>query len=391
MFAIGAIILVVGALALVGGILKKMRAGRIGNTPFAAPSQIAQNGKGLADAKGSIATEGQVRHGQLLTSPVTNTQCLFYELKLEAKWKVGETEKRYTLIEQSEAVPFHIADTNGQVAVTLDPKASSDYDVTVPFNAKKFSRGLLATMTGKPIEVTPAFSIPGQVHYTELGRQYEVPTTANFFVTERVLEAKPFFHVNGKLQDDGSIGAPKWAALMVKEKNRDALLADSSGAAKKLLVGGGAGAGLGGILAVVGMLTATPKPAEAEPTTTTAASSEAPLAYVAPPGSDEDDDQANDDKPKAGQKAPAKTAAAKTANDSAGPGANAEKAAVAPAKASATPAAAAASGKPAPSPSAAAPAASAKAPAAPAAPAASAKSAAANPGKTAPAASGKTK
>ena len=367
MFAIGAIILVIAALALLGGVLKKLRAGRIGNTPFAAPSAIAQNGKGLADPKGSISTEGQVRHGQLLSSPVTNTQCLFYEMKLEAKWKIGETEKSVTLIEQSEAAPFHIADANGQVAVTLHPKASSDYDVTVPFNAKKFSRGLLATMTGKPLEVTPAFSIPGQVHYTELGRQYEVPTTANFFVTERVLEPKPFFHVNGKLQEDGTIGAPSWTALMVKEKNRDALLAESSGAAKKLLVGGGAGAGIGAILAVVGILTATPKPAVAE-TTTTSASAVAPMGIAAvPTDTDEDTDEA--DKPKAkGAKAAAPSKANAASNLTAGKTA-------APA---AAPAAPAASGKAAAP--AAAPAASGKA-AAPA-PAASGKTAA-------PAASGK--
>lgn len=330
MLGIGAIILVIGALALVGGILKKMRAGRIGNTPFAAPSQIAQNGKGLADPKGSIATEGQVRHGQLLTSPVTNTQCLFYQLKLEAKWKVGDKERSYVLIDQSEAAPFHIADANGQVAITLDPKQSSDYDVTIPFNAKRFTRGLLATMTGKPIEVTPSFSIPGQVHYTELGRQYEVPTTANFYVTERVLEPKPFFHVNGKLQDDGSIGSPKWAALMVKEKNRDVLLAESSGAAKKLFIGGGAGAGIGAILAVIGALTATPKPAEAEPTVTTSASAEsAPIAAVA--SADEDDD-AKPNKAKGGVKAAAGAAGAKAAADkTAAPAASAGKDAAKPA------------------------------------------------------------
>ena len=232
MFALGAIILVVAAMALLGGILKKMRAGRIGNTPFAPPSVVAQNGKGLVDAKGSIATEGHVRHGQLLSSPVTGTPCLFYSLKLEAKWKVGDSEKRYTLIEQNEAASFTVADANGQVPVTLDPNASSEYDVTVPYNAKRFTRGLLATMTGKPIEVTPQFSIPAHVQYTQLGRQYDVPTTADFLLTERVLEPKPFFHVNGKLLDDGSIGSPKWASLLVKEKNRDALLADSAGAAK---------------------------------------------------------------------------------------------------------------------------------------------------------------
>ena len=311
MLGIGAIILVVGTLALIGGILKKMRAGRIGSTPFATPSQIAQNGKGLADPKGSIATEGQVRHGQLLTSPVTNTQCLFYQLKLEAKWKIGDKERSEVLIDQSEAAPFHIADSNGQVAVTLDPKQSSDYDVTSPFNAKRFTRGLLATMTGKPIEVTPSFSIPGQLHYTELGRQYEIPTTANFYVTERVLEPKPFFHVNGKLQDDGSIGSPKWASLMVKEKNREVLLADSAGAAKKLFIGGGAGAGIGAVLAVVGMVTATPKAAEAEPTVTTSATVQAaPIAAVA--ATTTGDDEKSKGKVSARSPAAVKNAAAPT-------------------------------------------------------------------------------
>lgn len=269
------IVLVIAAMALVGGVLKKMRAGRIGNTPFALPSQIAQNGRGLADPKGSIATEGQVRHGALLTSPISNTQCLFYEIKVEAEWKTGDSKKKVTIVEDVAAAPFTIADENGQVGVTLDPSASSEYDVSAPFNGKQFSRGLLGSMMQKPIEVTPAFSIPAQCHYTELGKQWEVPANATFYVTERVLEPKPFFHVNGRLQEDGTIGSPKWTSLLVKEKNRESLLADSAGMAKKLFIGGGAGAFAGAALSVVAMLTAPAAEPASETNTTSALSAPA--------------------------------------------------------------------------------------------------------------------
>lgn len=277
MTTLGTIVLFVAGFVLLGGILKKLRAGRIGKTPFAAPGQIALNGKQLADAKGSIATEGHLRHGQLLTSPVSQTPCLFYKLSVEAEWKVGDSSKKVTIVDDAQAIPFSVSDASGEVGVTVDPKNSSDIVSAKPFDGKGFSRGLLGQMTAKPLEITPAFSIPATVHYTEMGKQWEVPSNAKFIVTEHLLEPKPFLHVNGKLLDDGSIGSPKWTNLLISEKTRDALLADSLGMAKKLFIGGGVGALAGAVVMVIGLLTASPKvaksdtlPATNETTTTSA-------------------------------------------------------------------------------------------------------------------------
>ena len=193
-------------------------------------------------------------------------------------------------------------------------------------------------MTGKPIEVTPGVLDPRRrpaVHRARsLSTTCRPPPTSSS--PSAILEAEPFFHVNGKLQDDGSIGSPKWASLMVKEKNREVLLADSAGAAKKLFIGGGAGASIGAILAVVGVLTATPKPAEAEPTVTTSATSTAPVAAPAD-SADEADDTA---KPKAHAAAkPGAHAAEKNAAGTAKPAASAAKPAASAAPAAAKPAA----------------------------------------------------
>ena len=56
----------------------------------------------------------------------------------------------------------------------------------------------------------------------------------------------------GKLADGGGvITAPKWRNMIVSEKNRDQLLAAATKTAKIALIAGGAGLGVGIILAVV--------------------------------------------------------------------------------------------------------------------------------------------
>ena len=177
---IGGIVLLLGVLALGYGLMQKARTGRLDKTPFVAPSQIQANGRGLADPKGSISTEGYLRHGPLLISPVTRTQCLYYAMKVEAEWKVGDSTKRETVSEACESVGFAVADPHGQVLVAIEPSpqlSDSDISFTKRFDRKKFSRGLLGQMTQKPIEVTPVFSIPSQVHYASMGTQWEVRPT----------------------------------------------------------------------------------------------------------------------------------------------------------------------------------------------------------------------
>ena len=104
-----------------------------------------------------------------------------------------------------------------------------------------------------------------------------MPLTANFFVTEEFLEPKGPFYVNGKVQDDGSIGSPSWASLLIMDKPRDQLLAASSGLSKKALIGGAVLTPIGIVLSVIGFVTA---PAEAP---AAVAMPQAPAAMAAAP------------------------------------------------------------------------------------------------------------
>lgn len=296
MTALGGFILFVGVLALLGGLRQRMRLGRLSTTPFAPPSEVASKGKAIADPKGSISTEGQVKHGDLLTSPVTKTPCLFYAMKLEAEWKVGESETKKTITETTEGMVFQVTDAQGQVSVHVEPNihaTKDDLALTEKYSRKKFSRGLLGSMTSKPIEVTPHFQIPGSVYYESGGKQYEVPSHANFFITENVLEPKPFFYVNGKLNDDGVIGKHNWIGLLVKEKPRNELIGETGAFAKKLFIGGGVGAGIGAIVLVIGLLTA-PKVDPKAKAAADAAAKTAPAAVADDDAAPAADDGADD-------------------------------------------------------------------------------------------------
>lgn len=76
MVGIGVLVLFIGALALVGGIVQRMRSGRLANTPFAKTGDIAKRGSAATGDKGAISTEGRVVASSLVTSPVTGTRCL---------------------------------------------------------------------------------------------------------------------------------------------------------------------------------------------------------------------------------------------------------------------------------------------------------------------------
>jgi hypothetical protein len=185
------------------------------------------------------------------------------------------------------AVPFAVNDGSGHTTVNIDAKRGGEFCSTKAFARKKFSRGLMATMTAKPIEVSPRFSIPAQMQVPGvLGRMIDVPLTANYFVTEEYLEPKGPFYVNGKVQDDGSIGSPNWASLLILDKSRDQLLAAATGLAKKVMILGGVATPIGVALSIIGFLTAPAEaPAATMPTTTTAAMTAMPTAMpvAAPP------------------------------------------------------------------------------------------------------------
>ncbi len=180
MAAVGIILIFVAVMALLGSLVQKVRAGRLGDTPHVQTGQVATQGKQLASPKGAISTQGQIQTQQLLTSPVSGAQCVFYKMKLEAEWAENNVENKYTITEDAQAVPFAVNDGSGHAMITIDPKRGGEFCSQKPFERKKFSRGLIASMTQKPLEVTPKFSIPSAIQVRNaIGRMIDVPVTAD--------------------------------------------------------------------------------------------------------------------------------------------------------------------------------------------------------------------
>lgn len=248
MLAVGTIVLFVGLLALAGGGLQKLRAGRLAKTPFARTGEVATKGQAVAGEKGSISAEGKVAAQQLVHAPVTGTACLYYETEVVAKWKSGDTTHSQRVIHERVAAPFSIDDGSGPVWV--DASKGGDFDTKQAFR-KTQSRGLMSAITGKPLAFGErGFSIPMGIRVNGL----LVPDSADFEVTEKVLEVPGSLYANGKLDDQNRIGSPSWTALILSTKSRDALMSGTATTSKRLLIGGAVSSGLGAVVSAVGFL-----------------------------------------------------------------------------------------------------------------------------------------
>lgn len=247
MFAIGALVAFVGLLALVGGVFSRVRAGRIANTPFAKTGEIAQKGSAAAGEKGAISTEGRVIAPQLATSPVSGTMCLYYDVVVTARWKTGDHQHTQRVSEEKMSAPFSLDDGTGEIRI--DASKGGDFEMKTTFS-KKQSRGIMSAFTGKPLTFGDrGFIVPQGIR---IGMTV-IPDHAEFEVVERCLPAHEFMYANGKLEN-AAIGSPNWTALVLSPKKRDELLAGTAQMAKMLLVGGGAAAGVGAVLAGIGAM-----------------------------------------------------------------------------------------------------------------------------------------
>lgn len=242
MLAIGSIIALVGLLALVGGIFQRVRAGRLANTPFVKTGEVSPQ---KAGEKGAISTEGKLVVPQVLTSPVTGTPCLYYDVAVTASWKVGDSSHNQRVTDEKQATAFAVDDGSGPA--WIDANKGGDFDFKTW--RKKDSRGLMSAFTGKPLTFGDrGFSIPtgikvGLVH---------VPDSAEFEVVERVVPVGDFLYANGKLSEQGKIGSPSWTSLVLSTKPREELMAGTGKMAKMLLTGGGVAAAAGVLLAGIG-------------------------------------------------------------------------------------------------------------------------------------------
>lgn len=247
MVAIGAFALVLGVLALVGGVFSRVRAGRIANTPFASTGDVASKGLAVAGPKGAISTEGRVVAPQLATSPVTGTPCLYYEVAVTASWKVGDSVQSHRVTDEKVAAPFALDDGSG--AIRIDASKGGDLGTKTTFQ-KKQSRGLMSAFTGKPLSFGErGFSVPQGIR---VGLTV-IPDHAEFEVVERCLPMPEKLYANGKL-DNGAIGSPNWTSLVLSTKSRDELLAGTATMAKRLLIGGAAASAAGAVLAGIGAM-----------------------------------------------------------------------------------------------------------------------------------------
>ncbi|MEM9191942.1 MAG: GIDE domain-containing protein [Myxococcota bacterium] len=246
MFAIGLILLLIGGIALIGGLLQKYRAGRVLKTPLLKTGEVQSRGPALE--KRAVSAEGRLITHNLVTAPVSGTQCLFYRYSVVAEWKSGD-QKKTLLVEDGQAgASFSLDDGSGPVPI--EPGRGGDFDLETTFK-KTSGQGLKSIAAGGLIPFGDhGFSVaPGQRI-----KGIKIPNEARYRVEERAMLPAEKLYANGRLTDDGKIGSPKIASLMLSKKLRDELLASTGSLSKKLLIGGASATALGGILAVVGQL-----------------------------------------------------------------------------------------------------------------------------------------
>ncbi|HEY3355599.1 MAG TPA: GIDE domain-containing protein [Polyangia bacterium] len=261
MGTVAALLLGLGILVVVWGIIQKVKAGRVAAAPFAKTGEVATRGATVANAKGAISVEGALQCAEPLLAPVTGTPCLYYELTVVGSWKEGDTTHSKEYLKDRRAAAFAVDDGTGPVPV--DASQGGDFE---PFE-KTFEE------TKKEGFFADLKSIVGQKQPIVFGNfAFDNPpmSAANKFTcTERVFKAPPRLFVLGK-HDDGAIGPPSWASLVLSPKSRDQVLGSALKTAKACLVGGAAAVGVGLILGVVAHFVTPPETAAAavEPTVT---------------------------------------------------------------------------------------------------------------------------
>ena len=243
MFIAGIVIAVIGAAAVLGMLIAKHKSGRLANTPFAKTGEAKDKG----GDKGAISVEGAVTCGAPLTSPVTQTPCLFYTIEVTAKWKVGDAAKTLKLRDEKEGVAFEVDDGSGPIRL-VPSDVSGLEDLKKTFDKTK-GMGLIAAAKGGPIEFGDhGFSImPGQKH-----KGVHLPNDAKYDVEERSLSIPESVYACGFLQDDGSIASAKWQSMLLTTKTRDDYLGSTMGMVKRTKIIAMICLPVGGILAILG-------------------------------------------------------------------------------------------------------------------------------------------
>lgn len=242
MGAIAALIVAIGIVALIFGGYKTWQAKKLAGAPLAPTGEIVSKGDEVSGEKGAISAEGDVNCPKILISPVTKTECIYYELKVEGSWKDGDSRKSKTYVEEKVAAGFTLDDGSGPVPV--DASQGGDFDcLEKTFNETK-KEGLFADLKSAVGKGEPMM-------FGEYPFENPAMSKADTFeCTEKVVKVPARLYVCGK-HAEGVVTSPGWTGLIMSTKSRDELLGGTQDTAKKTLIGGGIGIGVGILLGII--------------------------------------------------------------------------------------------------------------------------------------------
>jgi hypothetical protein len=203
---VGFALIVIALIAGVAGLLQFLKGKKLLAAPFRKTGEVASNPQS-GDAKGLVSVEGDVRAAQPLTSPVTNTPCVYFEHKIEheveestlteqgtktsKKWKTHHDEKKGSI--------FQVDDGSGPIQVNVTDGVDAD---------------LKQMHSGPP----PGHGVAGAAVAMITG-------ALRVRHTEKILPAQGKLFVMGKLgggqiaKQDGMLGK-----ILLSTKGRDGLL-----------------------------------------------------------------------------------------------------------------------------------------------------------------------
>src|SRR3954470_20249686 len=82
MMYMGFVMIGFGVIIVIAGLLQRAKMNKILAAPFKKTGEIASN-PSVADAKGVVSCEGAIKTQQPIVAPCSNSQCVYYELKVE--------------------------------------------------------------------------------------------------------------------------------------------------------------------------------------------------------------------------------------------------------------------------------------------------------------------
>jgi hypothetical protein len=216
----------IGFFGVLFALMEMMKAKKMQRVPFHKPSDIAANGRSVADEKGWVSTEGKPVASQLLTAPLSGKQCIAYEVEIYRHYEKDETTEKGTETKKGQDKIETLY--NGTIFQLTDGAGSIDIDTTV----HKPDVDMTKTKSEK---VKIGLTIPGLLQFGEL--QINTPKlpkdsrTVAFEAKETIFEPAENLYAMGALRSDkttptlanpekGLIGR-----LLLSTKGRELLLA----------------------------------------------------------------------------------------------------------------------------------------------------------------------